>query len=62
MPYIFISRCEKRRLAQFKDNLKINFIYNVQIKERGVRSPGTLHNLNFEKGICELRRGGKEDL
>jgi hypothetical protein len=49
MPYVFISRYEKRRLAQFKDNLKVSFIYNVQIKGRGVCPPGTLYNLDFKK-------------
>jgi hypothetical protein len=60
MPYVFVGRCEKRRLAQFKDNLKINFIYDVQTKRKGVRSPGVLYNLNSGKRICELRRGGKK--
>jgi hypothetical protein len=46
---------------QFKDNLRISFIYDVQIKKRGVRSPKILYNLDFRKGICKLRRGGKKD-
>ena len=62
MPYVFMSRCEKRRLAQFEDNLRISSIYNVSIKERDVRSPEALHNLSFRKRICELRKGGKENL
>jgi hypothetical protein len=55
MPYILISRCEKGRLAQFKDNFRINFVYDVQTKRKGVRSFGILYNLNFKKRICELR-------
>jgi hypothetical protein len=53
MPYVFMGRWEERRLAQFKDNFKINFVYNVQIKGRGVRSFRTIHNLNFRERICE---------
>jgi hypothetical protein len=61
MPYVLMSRWEKRKLAQFKDNLKINSVYNVQIKRGGVCSPGTLHNLNFKKRIREFRKKGKKD-
>jgi hypothetical protein len=62
MPYIFISRCEKKRLTQFKNNLKISSIYNVSVKGRNVRSPGALYNLNFRKRICELRKKDKKNL
>jgi hypothetical protein len=61
MPYIFIGRCEKRKLTQFKNNLKISSVYDVQIKKRSVRSPRTLHNLSFKKRIYELRREGKKN-
>jgi hypothetical protein len=62
MPYIFIGLWEKRRLTQFKNNFKISFIYDVQIKRKDVRSPRTLHNLNFEKRICDKRRENEKDL
>jgi hypothetical protein len=61
MPYIFIGRYEERRLTQFEDNLKINFIYNVQTKRRGVRAPRILHDLNFRKRICKLRERNEKD-
>ena len=56
-----MGRYEKRKLAQFKDNLRINSIYNVSVKGRGVRSPEALYNLNIRKRICELRKEGKEN-
>jgi hypothetical protein len=62
MPYVFISRREKRKLTQPEDNLRINFIYDVQIKERDVRSPEILYNPNSGKRICKLRRENKENL
>jgi hypothetical protein len=57
-----MGRYEKRKLAQFKNNLKTSFVHDVQIKKKGVRSPRVLHNLNFEKRICKLRREDKENL
>jgi hypothetical protein len=62
VPYILVGRCEKRRLAQFKDNFRISSIYNVPVKGKGVRSPGALYNLNIRKRICELRKGDKKNL
>jgi hypothetical protein len=62
MPYIFIGRYEERRLAQFKNNFKINSVHDVPVKERDVRSPGALYNLNFRKRIYKLRKKGKENL
>jgi hypothetical protein len=62
MPYILIGRYEERRLAQFKNNLKINSIYNIPVKKRDVRSPEVLYNLNIKKRICELRKRDKKNL
>jgi hypothetical protein len=53
MPYIFMGRWEKRGLTQSKNNLKVNFIYDVQIEKRDVCSPKILHDLNFKKRICD---------
>ena len=62
MPYVLIGRCEKKKLTQPKNNLRISFVHDVQIKKKGVRSPGTLYNLNFRKRIYKLRKKGKENL
>jgi hypothetical protein len=62
VPYVLVGRCEKRRLAQFKDNLRISSVYDVPVKRRDVRSPEALHDLNIRKRICELRKEGKKNL
>jgi hypothetical protein len=56
-----MSRCEKRRLTQFKNNLKISSVHDVPVKEKGVRSLKALHNPNFKKRICELRKEDKKN-
>jgi hypothetical protein len=60
VPYILIGRYEKRKLAQFKDNFKISFIYNVQIKRKNVCPPEILHNPDFKKRIYKLRKENKK--
>ena len=62
MPYVLIGRYEKRKLAQFKNNFKISFIYNVQIEKKDVCPPKILHNPNSKKRIYKLRKEDKKNL
>jgi hypothetical protein len=61
MPDVSIGRREKRRIAQYENNSRLNSIYSVKIKGRSVRSPRTLYNLNLGKKICGEREKDKKN-